>query len=169
MTKENGKPLVESEVEIDYAVNYIYWYAEEVKRIYGRIIFSHSEDKRLQVTKQPIGSVCAICLWNFPAAMMTIKAAPAFATGCTFIIKSVEKTLLTTIRLIELAHKAGIPTDVLQYVNGKGKFIGELLTSNSLVKKITFTESTPVGKSLYIFSKSYVLNYNYCKNPISYY
>lgn len=148
MTKENGKPLKESLAEVDYAKSYIDWYAEEAKRIYGRTIPSHADGKRLLVSKQPIGLVAAITPWNFPAAMMTRKAAPALAAGCTFIVKPAEETPLTTMRLTELAYEAGIPEDVLQVVNGPGRMIGEVFTSSKLVKKITFTGSTPVGKAL---------------------
>lgn len=148
ITEENGKPLAESISEVDYATSYIDWYAEEAKRIYGRVIPTHDEGKRLIVSKHPIGLVAAITPWNFPAAMMTRKAAPALATGCTFIIKPAEETPLTTIRLIELAHEAGIPADVIQFVNGEGKSVGEIFTGSDLIRKITFTGSTPVGKSL---------------------
>ena len=148
MTKENGKPLRESLGEVDYATSYIDWYAEEAKRLYGRTIPTHANGKRLVVTKQPIGLVAAITPWNFPAAMMTRKAAPALAAGCTFIVKPAEETPLTTMRLIELAHEAGIPEDVIQYVNGEGGFVGPFFTDSPLVKKITFTGSTPVGKLL---------------------
>lgn len=148
MTKENGKPLAESIGEVNYATSYIDWYAEEAKRIYGRTIPAHADGKRLLVSKHPIGLVAAITPWNFPAAMMTRKAAPALAAGCTFIVKPAEETPLTTIRLTELAHEAGIPKDVIQVVNGRGSVIGEVFTSSNLVKKITFTGSTPVGKAL---------------------
>ncbi|MDR7236466.1 NAD-dependent succinate-semialdehyde dehydrogenase [Neobacillus drentensis] len=148
MTLENGKPLSESLGEVDYATSYIDWYAEEAKRIYGRTVPASSETKRIAVTKQPIGLVAAITPWNFPAAMMTRKAAPALAAGCPFIVKPAVETPLTTIRLIELAHEAGIPTDVIQYVNGSGSMVGDLFTSSEYVRKITFTGSTPVGKQL---------------------
>src|SRR5699024_3152371 len=148
MTKENGKPLRESLGEVDYATSYIDWYAEEAKRIYGRTIPANTTAKRIVVSHQPIGLVAAITPWNFPAAMMTRKAAPALAAGCTFIVKPAEETPLTTIRLTELAHEAGIPTHVIQCVNAKGREIGDIFNSSSLVRKITFTGSTPVGKSL---------------------
>lgn len=148
MTLENGKPLHESRGEVDYATSYIDWYAEEAKRIYGRTIPASTESKRIIVTKQPIGLVAAITPWNFPAAMMTRKAAPALAAGCTFIIKPSEETPLTAIKLVELAHEVGIPKDVIQYVIGDGKEVGELFTSSEYVRKITFTGSTPVGKTL---------------------
>lgn len=148
MTLENGKPLQESLGEVDYATSYIDWYAEEAKRIYGRTIPANSENKRIVISKHPIGLVAAITPWNFPAAMMTRKAAPALAAGCTFIVKPAAETPLTTVRLIELAHKAGIPTDVIQCVNGGGKEIGDMFTSSEYIRKITFTGSTPVGKSI---------------------
>lgn len=148
MTLENGKPLAESLGEVDYATSYIDWYAEEAKRIYGRTVPATSETKRIVVTKQPIGLVAAITPWNFPAAMMTRKAAPALAAGCPFIVKPAPETPLTTMRLIELAHEAGIPVDVIQYVNGDGPEIGELFTSSKYIRKITFTGSTPIGKQL---------------------
>lgn len=148
MTKENGKPLAESIGEVDYATSYIDWYAEEAKRLYGRTVPTHANNKRLLVTTQPIGLVAAITPWNFPAAMMTRKAAPALAAGCTFVVKAAEETPLTTMRLTELAHEAGIPKDVVQYVNGRGRVVGDLFTKSKLVKKITFTGSTPVGKAL---------------------
>src|SRR5699024_3196427 len=148
MTRENGKPLQESLGEVDYATSYIDWYAEEAKRIYGRTIPAAIETKRIVVSKQPIGLVAAITPWNFPAAMMTRKAAPALAAGCTFVVKPAAETPLTTMKLIELAHEVGIPTDVLQYVNGKGSEVGQLFTESKRVRKITFTGSTPVGKTL---------------------
>lgn len=148
ITLENGKPLAEALGEVDYAVSYIDWYAEEAKRIYGRAIPTHVPNKRLSVTRQPIGVVAAITPWNFPAAMMTRKAAPALAAGCTFIVKPAEETPLTTIRLIELAHRAGIPEDAVQYVLADAPMVGEIFTSHKAVRKITFTGSTAVGKLL---------------------
>ncbi|NSL51914.1 NAD-dependent succinate-semialdehyde dehydrogenase [Calidifontibacillus erzurumensis] len=148
MTLENGKPLAESRAEVDYATSYIDWYAEEAKRIYGRTIPASTETKRIIVSKQPIGLVAAITPWNFPAAMMTRKAAPALAAGCPFIVKPAVETPLTTMRLVELAHEAGIPTDVIQYVNGSGSVVGRIFTKNEYIRKITFTGSTPIGKQL---------------------
>jgi succinate-semialdehyde dehydrogenase / glutarate-semialdehyde dehydrogenase len=148
ITKENGKPLSESISEVDYAVSYIEWYAEEAKRIYGRVIPTHDEKKRLMVKKEPIGLVAAITPWNFPAAMLTRKAAPALAAGCSFIIKPSEETPLTAIKLIELAYEVGIPSGAIQYVIGEGKFVGDIFTNSKAIKKITFTGSTPVGKLL---------------------
>ena len=148
MTLENGKPLRESLGEVDYATSYIDWYAEEAVRIYGRTIPASTETKRIVVSRQPIGLVAAITPWNFPAAMMTRKAAPALAAGCTFITKAAEETPLTTMTLIDLAHEAGIPKDAIQCVNGKGSVVGKLFTDSKFVRKITFTGSTPVGKAL---------------------
>lgn len=148
ITAENGKPLKEAIGEIDYAVSYIDWYAEEAKRMYGRTIPAHTPNKRIIVTREAIGLVGAITPWNFPAAMMTRKAAPALAAGCTFIVKPAEETPLTTIRLIELAHEAGFPKAVVQSVLADGPVVGEIFTSSPAIRKITFTGSTPVGKWL---------------------
>lgn len=148
MTMENGKPLKESYGEVEYAASYIDWYAEEAKRIYGRTIPANTKTKRIIISKQPVGLVAAITPWNFPAAMMTRKAAPALAAGCTFIVKPASETPLTGIRMIELAHEAGIPEDAIQYVTGSGKEIGDLFTDSKYVRKITFTGSTSVGKQL---------------------
>lgn len=148
MTLESGKPIQESLGEVDYATSYIDWYAEEAKRIYGRTIPANNESKRMIVTRQPVGLVAAITPWNFPAAMMTRKAAPALAAGCTFIVKPAEDTPLTTIKLIQLAHEAGIPKTAVQCVNGYGSDVGKIFTDSKEVRKITFTGSTPVGKLL---------------------
>ncbi|GGJ98440.1 succinate-semialdehyde dehydrogenase [NADP(+)] [Lentibacillus kapialis] len=148
MTLESGKPIKESLGEVDYATSYIEWYAEEAKRIYGRTIPANTESKRIIVTLQPVGLVAAITPWNFSAAMMTRKAAPALAAGCTFVVKPAEETPLTTIKFIELAHEAGIPEDAVQCVNGYGNEVGKLFTDSEYVRKITFTGSTPVGKHL---------------------
>ena len=148
MTEENGKPLRESLGEVLNAVSYLTWYAEEAKRIYGRTIPANTNNKRIMVTRQGIGLVAAITPWNFPAAMMTRKAGPALAAGCTFIVKPAEDTPLTMIKLVELAHEAGIPKDVIQCVVGVGSEVGPVFTSSNYVRKITFTGSTPVGKRL---------------------
>lgn len=148
MTEENGKPYKESLGEVAYAVSYLTWYAEEAKRIYGRTIPAGSTNKRIVVTRQGVGLVAAITPWNFPAAMMTRKAGPALAAGCTFIVKPAEDTPLTMIRLVELAHEAGIPKDVVQCVIGEGAKVGPVFTESQYVRKITFTGSTPVGKRL---------------------
>ncbi len=148
MTEENGKPYKESLGEVAYAVSYLTWYAEEAKRIYGRTIPANTTNKRIIVSRQGIGLVAAITPWNFPAAMMTRKAGPALAAGCTFIVKPAEDTPLTMIRLVELAHEAGIPKDVVQCVIGAGSEVGPVFTASEYVRKITFTGSTPVGKRL---------------------
>ncbi|PYZ96742.1 succinate-semialdehyde dehydrogenase (NADP(+)) [Alteribacter lacisalsi] len=148
VTKENGKPLKEAAGEINYAASYLDWYAEEAVRVYGRTIPSPSTEKRIMVSRQPVGLVAAITPWNFPAAMMTRKAGPALAAGCTFIIKPADETPLTAIRLIELAHEAGIPKDAVQYVLADGPTVGKLFTGSGHVRKVTFTGSTEVGKLL---------------------
>lgn len=148
VTSENGKPLREGLGEIDNAVSYIDWYAEEAKCIYGRTVPAHVPDKRITVTRQPIGMVAAITPWNFPAAIMTRKAAPALAAGCTFIVKPAEETPLTTIRLIELAYEAGFPKHTVLYVLADGQTAGDIFTSHPAIRKISFTGSTPVGKLL---------------------
>lgn len=148
MTLESGKPIKESLGEVDYARSYIDWYAEEAKRLYGRTIPANSPNKKIVVTRKPVGLVAAITPWNFPAAMMTRKAAPALAAGCTFVVKPAEETPITTMKLVEYAHEAGIPEDVIQYVNGLGKAVGKIFTDSELIRKITFTGSTPVGKQL---------------------
>lgn len=148
MTKESGKPLKESKGEVKYATDYILWFAEEAKRTYGRTIPEHVENKRLIVTRAPVGVVASITPWNFPAAMMTRKAAPALAAGCTFICKPAQDTPLTTMKFVDLAHEAGFDRDVIQYVNGSGKDVGKIFTSHPLISKITYTGSTPVGKQL---------------------
>ncbi len=148
ITLENGKPLKEGLGEVHYAVSFLTWFAAEAKRLYGRVIPASSTAKKIMVTQQGVGLVAAITPWNFPAAMMTRKAAPALAAGCTFIIKPAEETPLTMLKLVELAHEAGIPTDVLQCINGRGHVIGPLLTASHYVRKITFTGSTNVGKIL---------------------
>src|SRR5699024_1930322 len=148
ITSENGKPIGEAKGELKSGISYIEWYAEEAKRIYGRSVPANSGDKRILVSKQPIGLVAAITPWNFPGSMMLRKAAPALAAGCTFIVKPAAETPLTTVRLIELAHQAGFPKEVIQYVNGRGSVVGEIFTSSKAIKKITFTGSTNVGKIL---------------------
>lgn len=154
MTEENGKPYKESLAEISYSVSYLIWYSEEAKRIYGRTISANSTDKRIIITRQGVGLVAAITPWNFPAAMMTRKAGPALAAGCTFVVKPAEDTPLTMIRLVELAHEAGIPKNVVQCVIGLGSEIGPIFTQSQYVRKITFTGSTPVGKQLFSESAS---------------
>jgi succinate-semialdehyde dehydrogenase / glutarate-semialdehyde dehydrogenase len=148
LSKEQGKPFTEALNEIKYANTFITWYAEEGKRVYGETIPASQKDKRIIVIKQPIGVVAAITPWNFPAAMITRKIAPALAAGCTVILKPAEQTPLTALKLAELAEKAGIPAGVINLVTGNAQSIGETWLNDKRVKKITFTGSTKVGKLL---------------------
>ncbi|MBB6447722.1 NAD-dependent succinate-semialdehyde dehydrogenase [Bacillus benzoevorans] len=148
MTTEQGKPLPEALGEVVYANSFISWYAEEGKRIYGETIPASLPNKRLFVQKQPIGVIAAITPWNFPAAMITRKVAPAIAAGCTAVIKPSELTPLTAIRLVQLANEAGIPDGVLNIVTGDAAQIGEAWMADSRIRKVSFTGSTRVGKLL---------------------
>jgi len=148
MTIEQGKPIAESRGEIAYGASFIEWFAEEGKRIYGDTIPSHASDKRIVVIKQPIGVCAAITPWNFPNAMITRKAGPALAAGCTMVIKPASQTPYSALALCELAERAGIPKGVLSVVTGSASEIGHELTSNPLVRKFTFTGSTEIGKLL---------------------
>ena len=148
MTTEQGKPLTEAKGEIAYAASFIEWFAEEAKRVYGDVIPQHQADKRLVVIKQPIGVCGLITPWNFPAAMITRKAAPALAAGCTVVIKPATQTPYSAFALAELAERAGIPKGVINIVSGSAKEIGGELTSNTTVRKISFTGSTEVGAVL---------------------
>ena len=148
MTAEQGKPLSEARGEIAYGANYIEWFAEEGKRIYGDTIPAPSGDKRIVVIKQPVGVVACITPWNFPNAMLTRKIAPALAAGCTVVCKPANATPLSAFAFVELAERAGIPAGVINVVSGRTPEIGAELTSNPIVRKLTFTGSTPVGKKL---------------------
>ncbi|MDW5416157.1 NAD-dependent succinate-semialdehyde dehydrogenase [Iodobacter sp. CM08] len=148
MTAEQGKPLAESRGEIGYAASFIEWFAEEGKRVCGDTLQTPAADKRLLVIKEPIGVCAAITPWNFPAAMITRKAGPALAAGCTMIIKPAESTPLSALALAVLAERAGIPAGVLNVLTGKPREIGEEMTSNPLVRKLSFTGSTQVGRIL---------------------
>ena len=148
MTKEQGKPLKEAIGEVNYANSFISWYAEEGKRIYGETIPASDPNKRLFVQKQPVGVMACITPWNFPAAMITRKVAPALAAGCTAVIKPSELTPLTALKLVELAEQAGIPKGVLNVVAGDAKAIGEVWLKDKRVRKLSFTGSTEVGKLL---------------------
>ncbi|WP_396021237.1 NAD-dependent succinate-semialdehyde dehydrogenase [Bacillus sp. S/N-304-OC-R1] len=148
LVMEQGKPMAEAIGEINYAASFLSWYAEEAKRIYGETIPASSTDKRLLVIKQPVGVVAAITPWNFPAAMITRKVAPALAAGCTTVIKPAEQTPLTAIKLAELAELAGIPKGVVNVITGDAKQIGQAWLEDERVAKITFTGSTEVGKVL---------------------
>jgi succinate-semialdehyde dehydrogenase/glutarate-semialdehyde dehydrogenase len=148
MTAEQGKPLAESKGEIAYAASFIEWFAEEGKRLYGDVIPGHQADKRILVLRQPVGVVAAITPWNFPAAMITRKAGPALAAGCTFVCKPATQTPFSALALAELADRAGIPKGVFNIVTGKATTIGGEMTANPLVRKLTFTGSTEIGKKL---------------------
>ncbi|MDA0994840.1 MAG: NAD-dependent succinate-semialdehyde dehydrogenase [Proteobacteria bacterium] len=148
LTAEQGKPLAEARGEVAYGANYIEWFAEEAKRIYGDTIPAPSADKRIVVIKQPVGVVACITPWNFPNAMLTRKIAPALAAGCAVVCKPANATPLSALAFVELAERAGVPAGVINIVAGRTSEIGEELTSNPIVRKLTFTGSTPVGKKL---------------------
>ena len=148
MTAEQGKPLAEARGEVAYGASYIEWFGEEAKRAYGDVIPGPAPDKRIVCIRQPVGVVAAITPWNFPIAMITRKAAPALAAGCCIVIKPASETPLCALALAELAARAGIPAGVLNVVAGSAREIGAELTSNPIVRKLTFTGSTPIGKEL---------------------
>ena len=148
LTAEQGKPLAESRGEIAYGANYVEWFAEEGKRVYGDTIQPPSNDKRIVVIKQPVGVVACITPWNFPNAMLTRKIAPALAAGCTVVCKPANETPLSALALAELADRAGIPAGVINIMAGVTREIGAEMTSNPIVRKLTFTGSTSVGKLL---------------------
>ena len=148
MTSEQGKPLTEARGEIGYAASFVEWFAEEAKRVYGDTIPSPASDKRIFVIKQAIGVCAMITPWNFPAAMITRKAAPALAAGCTVVIKPASQTPLSALALAELAQRAGIPPGVVNIVTGSAAAIGGELTSNPIVRKLSFTGSTEIGRQL---------------------
>jgi succinate-semialdehyde dehydrogenase/glutarate-semialdehyde dehydrogenase len=148
MTLEQGKPLAEARGEIAYAASFIEWFAEEARRVYGEVIPSPLTDRRLIVLKQPVGVCAAITPWNFPAAMITRKVAPALAAGCTMVVKPAEQTPLSALALAWLGQQAGIPPGVLNIVTGEPVAIGGELTSNPKVLKLSFTGSTEVGRLL---------------------
>ncbi len=148
LTSEQGKPLAEARGEIDYAASFVEFYAEEARRIYGETIPSHRADARIIVMRQPIGVVAAITPWNFPAAMITRKVAPALAAGCTAVVKPAPETPLTALALAVLAERAGIPAGVFNVITGDAPAIGGVMTSHPAVRFIGFTGSTEVGKLL---------------------
>lgn len=148
LTAEQGKPLAEAMGEIAYGANYIEWFAEEAKRMYGDVIPAPGGDKRIVCIRQPVGVVACITPWNFPNAMLTRKIAPALAAGCTVVCKPANATPLSAYAMIELAHRAGIPAGVINIVTGNTAQIGAEMTSNPIVRKLTFTGSTEVGKQL---------------------
>ena len=148
LTAEQGKPLAEARGEIAYAASFIEWFAEEAKRVYGEVIPSHRRDARLVVLRQPVGVVAAITPWNFPAAMVTRKVAPALASGCTVVLKPAGQTPLTALALAVLAERAGLPKGAFNIVTGQSREIGGALTASPVVRKLSFTGSTEVGKAL---------------------
>lgn len=151
MTREQGKPLAEARGEIAYAASFVEWFAEQAKRIDGEVLPGHQPDKRILVLKQPIGVVAAITPWNFPSAMITRKAAPALAAGCTLVLKPAPQTPLSALALAKLAEEAGIPAGVINVVTADtedARSVGEELTANPVVRKLSFTGSTAVGVHL---------------------
>lgn len=148
LTMEQGKPLAEAKGEISYGAKFIEWYAEEAKRVYGDTIPASARNKRIVVLRQPVGVVAAITPWNFPAAMVTRKIAPALAAGCAIILKPAEQTPLTSVKLFQLLEQAGFPKGVANLVTGDAVQIGKAFMEDSRVRKITFTGSTEVGKLL---------------------
>nr|WP_309723205.1 NADP-dependent succinate-semialdehyde dehydrogenase [Halomonas qiaohouensis] len=148
LTLEQGKPLAEARGEIAYGASFIEWFAEEAKRVYGDVIPAHAADRRIVVTKEPVGVVAAITPWNFPNAMITRKAAAAMGAGCTVVVKPASSTPFSALALAELAERAGVPKGVLNVVTGSARVVGDELTANPLVRKLSFTGSTEVGKVL---------------------
>lgn len=148
MTSEQGKPLKEAEGEVLYGASYVEWFAEEAKRVYGDTIPMSQKGKRIIVLKEPVGVCAAITPWNFPSAMITRKAAPALAAGCTIVVKPAAQTPFSAFALAELASRAGIPKGVFNVITGPARAIGAEFTSSKIVRKLSFTGSTPVGKQL---------------------
>lgn len=148
LTAEQGKPLAEARGEIAYAASFIEYYAEEAKRVYGAVVPAPTSDRRIVVLKQPIGVCAAITPWNFPAAMITRKAGPALAAGCAMVVKPATATPLSAFALAELAARAGLPAGLLSVITGKAGAIGGEMTSSVIVRKVTFTGSTEIGKAL---------------------
>lgn len=148
LTMEQGKPFTEAKGEITYAASFVQWYSEEARRAYGEIIPSHRENGKIVVTKEPIGVVAAITPWNFPAAMITRKAAPAFAAGCSMVLKPAQETPFTALALAKLAEDAGLPKGLFNVITGDSRSIGGVFTSDKRVRKVSFTGSTNVGKIL---------------------
>ncbi|OCJ08161.1 succinate-semialdehyde dehydrogenase (NADP(+)) [Rhizobium sp. AC44/96] len=149
LTLEQGKPLAEATGEIVYGASFVEWFAEEARRVYGDLIPGHQPDKRLMVMKQPIGVVAAITPWNFPNAMITRKAGPAFAAGCAMVLKPASQTPFSALAIAHLAERAGLPKGLFSVVTGSAAAIGAEMTSNPTVRKLTFTGSTEIGAELY--------------------
>ena len=148
MTAEQGKPLAEARGEIAYAAAYVEWFAEEARRAYGEVIPSPFRDRQLVVLKEPVGVCAAITPWNFPSAMITRKVVPALAAGCTILLKPAEQTPLSALALAELAERAGVPAGVFSVITGKASAIGGVMTASPIVRKLSFTGSTPIGQLL---------------------
>ncbi|WDD91305.1 NADP-dependent succinate-semialdehyde dehydrogenase [Burkholderia sp. FERM BP-3421] len=148
LTTEQGKPLAEAKGEILYAASFLEWFAEEGKRVYGDTIPTPAGDKRIVVTKEPVGVCAAITPWNFPAAMITRKVGPALAAGCPIVVKPAEATPFSALALAVLAERAGVPAGVFSVITGDPKAIGGELTANPIVRKLSFTGSTPIGRLL---------------------
>lgn len=148
MTSEQGKPLAEAEGEVLYGASYVEWFAEEAKRVYGDTIPMSQKGKRIIVLKEPVGVCAAITPWNFPSAMITRKAAPALAAGCTIVVKPAAQTPFSALALAELADRAGIPKGVFNVITGPARSIGEEFTTSTIIRKLSFTGSTAVGKQL---------------------
>ncbi len=149
LTMEQGKPLAEATGEIVYGASFVEWFAEEARRLYGDIVPGHQKDKRILVMKQPIGVVAAITPWNFPNAMITRKAGPAFAAGCAMVLKPASQTPFSAIAIAILAERAGLPAGLFSVITGSAREIGAELTANPTVRKLTFTGSTEIGAELY--------------------
>ena len=149
LTMEQGKPLAEAKGEIAYGASFVEWFAEEARRLYGDIVPGHQPDKRILVMKQPIGVVAAITPWNFPNAMITRKAGPAFAAGCAMVLKPASQTPFSAIAIAVLAERAGLPAGLFSVLTGSASEIGGEMTANPIVRKLTFTGSTEIGAALY--------------------
>lgn len=149
LTMEQGKPLAEATGEIVYGASFVEWFAEEARRVYGDIMPGHQKDKRILVMKQPIGVVAAITPWNFPNAMITRKAGPAFAAGCAMVLKPASQTPFSAIALAILAERAGLPAGLFSVITGSAREIGAEMTANPTIRKLTFTGSTEIGAELY--------------------
>ncbi|MDX3928428.1 MAG: NADP-dependent succinate-semialdehyde dehydrogenase [Shinella sp.] len=149
LTMEQGKPLAEAKGEIAYGASFIEWFAEEARRVYGDIVLGHQKDKRIFVMKQPIGVVAAITPWNFPNAMITRKAGPAFAAGCAMVLKPASQTPFSAIALAVLGERAGLPAGLFSVITGSAREIGGEMTANPVIRKLTFTGSTEIGAELY--------------------
>ena len=148
LTSEQGKPLAEARGEIAYGASFVQWFAEEAKRVYGDTIPAASTDQRIMVIRQPVGVCAAVTPWNFPAAMITRKVAPALAAGCTMVVKPASQTPLTALALAELSRRAGLPAGIFNVITGSAGEIGAELTANPTVRKLSFTGSTEVGRQL---------------------